>query len=36
MLNYVYAPVEAVVACQAVGLDPVLGLVHSDTRGRQS
>jgi CRISPR-associated endonuclease Cas1 len=38
MLNYVYALVEAeaILACQAVGLDPGLGLVHSDTRGRAS
>jgi CRISPR-associated endonuclease Cas1 len=38
LLNYVYALVEAeaILACQAVGLDPGLGLVHSDTRGRQS
>lgn len=38
LLNYVYAlvEVEAILACQAVGLDPGLGIVHSDTRGRQS
>jgi len=38
LLNYVYAlvEVEAILACQAVGLDAGLGLVHSDTRGRQS
>ncbi len=38
MLNYVYALVEAeaILACQAVGLDPGLGLIHSDTRGRAS
>jgi hypothetical protein len=38
LLNYVYALVEAeaILACQAVGLDPGLGLVHADTRGRQS
>ncbi len=27
---------EAVLACAAVGLDPALGVVHSDTKGRQS
>jgi len=38
ILNYVYALVEAeaILACQAVGLDPGLGVVHSDTKGRQS
>jgi len=38
LLNYAYALVEAeaILACQAVGLDAGLGLVHSDTRGRQS
>jgi CRISPR/Cas system-associated endonuclease Cas1 len=38
LLNYVYALVEAeaILACQAVGLDAGLGLVHSDTRGRQA
>jgi CRISPR-associated endonuclease Cas1 len=38
MLNYLYALVEAeaILACQAVGLDPGLGLIHSDTRGRAS
>jgi CRISPR-associated endonuclease Cas1 len=38
ILNYVYALVEAeaILACQAVGLDPGLGLVHSDTRARPS
>jgi CRISPR-associated endonuclease Cas1 len=38
ILNYVYAlvEVEAILACHAVGLDPGLGLVHKDTRGRQS
>ncbi len=38
LLNYVYALVEAeaIIACQVVGLDPGLGLVHSDTRGRAS
>lgn len=38
MLNYCFALVEAeaVLACRAVGLDPGLGVVHSDTRGRAS
>jgi CRISPR-associated endonuclease Cas1 len=38
ILNYVYAllEVEAVLACQVVGLDPGMGIVHSDTRGRSS
>jgi len=38
MLNYLYALVEAeaILACQAVGLDPGLGIVHADTKGRQS
>jgi CRISPR-associated endonuclease Cas1 len=38
MLNYVYALVEAeaILACQAVGLDPGLGIVHADAKGRQS
>jgi CRISPR-associated endonuclease Cas1 len=38
LLNYVYALVEAeaVLACQVVGLDPGLGIVHLDTRGRPS
>jgi CRISPR-associated endonuclease Cas1 len=38
MLNYVYSLVEAeaILACQAVGLDPGLGIVHSDAKGRQS
>jgi CRISPR-associated endonuclease Cas1 len=38
MLNYLYSLVEAeaILACQAVGLDPGLGLVHSDTRARAS
>ena len=36
--NYLYAlaEAEAVLACQAVGLDPGLGIVHNDTKGRQS
>jgi CRISPR-associated endonuclease Cas1 len=38
MLNYLYSLVEAeaILACQAVGLDPGLGIVHADTKGRQS
>ena len=38
ILNYLFALVEAeaILACQAVGLDAGLGLVHSDTKGRQS
>jgi CRISPR-associated endonuclease Cas1 len=38
LLNYLYALVEAeaIIACQAVGLDPGLGLTHADTRGRAS
>jgi CRISPR-associated endonuclease Cas1 len=38
ILSYLYALVEAeaVIACQVVGLDPGLGLIHSDTRGRAS
>ncbi len=38
LLNYCYALVEAeaVLACQAVGLDPGLGIVHADMRGRCS
>jgi CRISPR-associated endonuclease Cas1 len=38
LLNYVYALVEAeaILACQAVGLDPGLGIVHADAKGRQS
>lgn len=38
ILNYLYGVVEgeAVLACHAVGLDPGLGIVHNDTRGRQS
>jgi CRISPR-associated endonuclease Cas1 len=38
MLNYLYSLVEAeaVLACQAVGLDPGLGIVHADAKGRQS
>jgi CRISPR-associated endonuclease Cas1 len=38
VLNYCYALVEAeaTLACHAVGLDPGLGVVHLDARGRQS
>jgi len=38
LLNYLYALVEAeaVLACQAVGLDPGLALIHSDAKSRQS
>jgi CRISPR-associated endonuclease Cas1 len=38
LLNYTYAllEAEAILACHAVGLDPGLGIVHSDTKGRQS
>ena len=38
ILNYLYAllEAEAVLACQAVGLDPVLGIFHTDQRNRSS
>jgi len=38
LLSYVYklVEVEAILACTAVGLDPGLGLIHTDLRGRQS
>jgi CRISPR-associated endonuclease Cas1 len=38
ILNYLYAllEAEAILACQVVGLDPGLGIVHNDARGRQS
>lgn len=38
ILNYLFAlvEVEATLACHAVGLDPGLGLLHLDSRGRQS
>jgi CRISPR-associated endonuclease Cas1 len=38
MLNYLYSLVEAeaIFACQAVGLDPGLGIVHADAKSRQS
>jgi len=36
--NYAYGllEAEAILACHVVGLDPGLGLIHTDTRGRQS
>jgi CRISPR-associated endonuclease Cas1 len=38
LLNYVYALVEAeaMLACQVVGLDPGVGVIHLDTKGRHS
>jgi hypothetical protein len=38
LLNYVYslAEIEAAVACQILGLDAGIGLLHLDTRGRRS
>jgi len=38
LLNYVFAllEAEAILACQAVGLDPGLGIVQNDARARQS
>jgi CRISPR-associated endonuclease Cas1 len=38
MLNYLYSLVEAeaILACQVVGLDPGLGIVHANAKGRQS
>ena len=38
VLNYLYAllEVEAILACQVVGLDPGLGLVHADTKSGPS
>jgi CRISPR-associated endonuclease Cas1 len=38
ILNYAYAilKVEARIACLAVGLDPGLGVLHADQRGRDS
>jgi len=38
MANYLYAllEIEAILACQVVGLDPGLAIVHSDARGRRS
>ena len=38
ILNYLYALLEAetILACQRVGLDPGLGIFHTDQRGRAS
>jgi CRISPR-associated protein Cas1 len=38
ILNYVYALLEAetILACHAVGLDPLIGIFHSDQRNRAS
>jgi len=38
ILNYLYALLEAetTIACHAVGLDPAIGIVHADVRGRDS
>ena len=38
LLNYLYAIVEAEtrIACLTLGLDPSLGIVHTDVRGRDS
>jgi len=38
ILNYAYSllEAEAVLACHVVGLDPGLGIVHNDARGRPS
>jgi CRISPR-associated protein Cas1 len=38
ILNYLYALLEAEgrLACQIVGLDPALAIVHADIRGRDS
>ena len=38
MRNYLSSLVEAeaILACQAVGLDPGLGIIHADARGRPS
>ncbi|MGC9961769.1 MAG: CRISPR-associated endonuclease Cas1 [Acidimicrobiales bacterium] len=38
ILNYCFALLEgeAILACSAVGLDPGLGIVHADARGRAS
>jgi len=33
---YALVEAEAILACQTVGLDPGLGIVHADARGRQS
>jgi hypothetical protein len=38
ILNYLFAllEVEAVLACHVVGLDPGLGIMHADAKGRRS
>lgn len=38
ILNYLFAllEVEAVLACQVIGLDPSLGIMHADAKGRNS
>jgi CRISPR-associated endonuclease Cas1 len=38
ILNYLFAltEVESILACHAIGLDPGLGIMHLDARGRQS
>ena len=38
ILNYLFAllEVESLLACHAIGIDPGLGIMHLDTRGRQS
>ena len=38
ILNYLYAMLEAetVIACQTVGLDPGVGILHADQRARDS
>lgn len=38
ILNYLYGllEIEAILACEVVGLDPGLGIVHADQRGRDS
>jgi len=38
LLSYVYSLVEAeaILFCQVIGLDPGLGIVHADAKGRQS
>jgi hypothetical protein len=33
---YALVEAEAILACQTVGLNPGLGIVHADARGRQS
>jgi hypothetical protein len=35
-VHYALVEAEAILACQTVGLDPGLGMVHADARGRQS